>query len=150
MVTFCRRSDDIEDHTPLPRLVDSADAALDTIFLAAHAPARPEVIALLLDVDYVGHTVMVVDGTTSPDAVVDVAELIGESAAEAGRQQAVVLASVRPGLGPLPGDVDRWLELSDMAESFGCELVEWFVISDGVVWCPRGLLAEPPRWSRSC
>ena len=71
MVTFCRRSDDIDDHTPSPRLVDSADAALDTIYLAAHAPARAEIIVLLLDGDYVGHTVMVIDGTTSPDAVIE-------------------------------------------------------------------------------
>ena len=68
----------------------------------------------------------------------------------AGREHAIVMASVRPGVGPLPGDVDRWRELSDIAESYGCELLEWFVISDGVAWCPRDFLAEPPRWSGSC
>ncbi len=149
MSTFCRRGDAIDGEGSSPRLVDSADAALETIFLAAHCPQRDEVIALLLAPDYVGHTVVVVDGTMSPDAVIEVMELIGESAAEAGREHALVLASVRPGLGPLPGDVDRWQELSDMAETCGCELLEWFVVSDGVAWCPRDFLVEPPRWPGS-
>ena len=149
MSTFCRRSEDCETPAPTPRLVDSAEAALETILLAAHHPERPEVIVLLLAPDYVGHTVVVVDGTTSPDAVVEVLELIGESAAESGREHAIVLASVRPGLGPLPGDVDRWLELSEMAGTYGCELLEWFVISDGVAWCPRDFVVEPPRWPES-
>ena len=89
---------------------------------------------------------VVVDGTTSPDAVVEVMELVAEAAAEAGREHAIVIASVRPGDGPLPGDVDRWIELSDLADTFGCELLEWFVISDQVAWCPRDFLVEPPRW----
>ncbi len=43
------------------------------------------------------------------------------------------------------GDVDRWLELSDLAEQAGVELLEWFVIGDAIT-CPRDLLGEPPRW----
>jgi hypothetical protein len=146
MTTFCRRDERLDGDPARPRLVDSAEVALATIALAAHQPPRDEVIALVLGPDYVGHTIVVVDGTTSPDAVVEVLELIGESAAEDGREHALVLASVRPHVGPLPGDVDRWLELSEAAESRGCELLEWFVITGGLVWCPRDLLAEPPRW----
>lgn len=146
MFSFCRRSDDPDATPSMPRLVDSAESALQTVIEAAHHPAQPQVIAVLLDPDYIGHTVLVVDGTTSPDAVVEVMELLGEAAAESGREQTFVLASIRPADGPLPGDVDRWIELSDLAESHGCELVEWFVISDGVAWCPRDFLIEPPRW----
>ena len=149
MPTFCRRSED-PDSAPRPvPIVDSADAALATIAQAAHDPARDEVIAVLLTPDYVGHTIVVVDGTTSPDAVVEVTELLVEAAAEAGREQIIVLASIRPGGGPLPGDVDRWIELSDLAESRGCELADWFVISGCVVWCPRDFVLEPPRWPPS-
>lgn len=149
MARFCRRSDDPDSAPrPLP-IVDSAEVALATIAQAAHHPARTEVIALLLTTDYVGHTIVVVDGTTSPDAVVEVTELLVEAAAEAGREHVIVLASVRPGDGPLPGDVDRWIELSDLAESHGCELVDWFIISDRVVWCPRDFMVEPPRWPTS-
>ena len=57
-----------------------------------------------------------------------------------------VVAAVRPGYDALPGDGDRWLELCEIAETHGCELVEWFILSDDVAWCPRDLLAEPPRW----
>jgi hypothetical protein len=148
MPTFCRRSDEPEPGQPMSprRLVDSAEAALSTIFGAAHQPARSEVIVVLLTPDFVGHTVLVVDGTRSPDAVVEVIELVVETAAEAGRELALVVASMRPGESPLPGDVDRWTELSDLAETHGCELVEWFVISDRVAWCPRDFLVEPPRW----
>ena len=42
-------------------------------------------------------------------------------------------------------DVDRWLEMSDIAEQVGVELIEWFVIG-GDVTCPRDQLGEPPRW----
>lgn len=147
MTTFCRRDGtNGGDDTAPAHLVDTAETALATIFLAAHQPERNEVIALLLEADYIGHTVVVVDGTTSPDAVVEVMELIGQAAAESGRRHAIVLASVRPGLGALPGDVDRWIELTDLADTHGCELLEWFVIGDGVATCPRDFLVEPPRW----
>jgi hypothetical protein len=145
---FCREGDESDPvHSAVaPRLVDSAEAALQTIFAGAHRPAQSQVIALLLDPDYIGHTVLVVDDTTSPDAVVEVMELVAEAAAEAGREQVGVLATMRPDVGPLPGDVDRWIELSDLADTHGCELVEWFVITDRVAWCPRDFLVEPPRW----
>ena len=147
MPTFCRRSDEPDPDRPsTPRPVDSAEVALGTILAAAHQPARPEVIVLLLTPDLLDPSVVVVDGTTSPDAVVEVMELVAEAAAEAGREHAIVIASVRPDDGPLPGDVDRWTELTDLADTHGCELVEWFVISDQVAWCPRDFLVEPPRW----
>jgi hypothetical protein len=50
-----------------------------------------------------------------------------------------------PGGGVDAGDVDRWLEASDLLEGYGLELLEWFVIGDRT-WCPRDLLGEPPRW----
>jgi hypothetical protein len=145
---FCRHGDGPDpDHVPIvPRRVDSAEAALQTILAEAHQPEQSQVIALLLDPDYIGHTALVVDGTTSPDAVIEVMELLGEAVAGAGREQVIVLASIRPGDGPLPGDADRWIELSDLADTHGCDVVEWFVISDRVAWCPRDFLAEPPRW----
>ena len=148
MPMFCRRSDaSIFEQSPtVHRLVDSAEAALQTILAAVHHPAESQVVAVLLDPDYIGQTVLVVDGTTSPDDVVEVMEFVVEAAAEAGREDVIVLASIRPDTGPLPGDVDRWIELSDLADSHGCELVEWFVISDRVAWCPRDFLIEPPRW----
>ena len=67
-----------------------------------------------------------------------------------GRDGALVVASIRPGRGPMPGDVDRWLEASAIADDAGVDLLEWFVIDGGAgagtAWCPRDLLGEPPRW----
>jgi phosphoribosylpyrophosphate synthetase len=149
MSTYCRRTAELDESaasTALPTVVDSADSALAVIGTSIHQPQRAEVIVLLLDVDLRGRTVVIVDGTESPDAVIEVVELLAESAAEAERPVSFVVAAVRPGYGPLPGDADRWLELSEIAETHGCELVEWFVLSDEVAWCPRDLLAEPPRW----
>lgn len=131
--------------------VDSADAALAVIRLAVTRPMRSEVVVLVLDGDRRGRTVVIVDGTDEPDAVVEIVERLAGSLVDAQGAAAIVVASVRPGGGPLDGDSDRWLEASEAAEQAGVELLEWFVISDDLgpptAWCPRDLLAEPPRWS---
>lgn len=149
MSSFCRRSLELgadPTETELGTTVDSADAALEVITMAMHQPQRDEVITLLLDGDLRGRTIVVVDGTHSPDAPIEIVELLAEAAAEAGQPLSLVVATVRPGDGALPGDADRWLEQSEIAATCGCELVEWFVISGDLAWCPRDLLAEPPRW----
>jgi hypothetical protein len=149
MSTYCRRTIDLtldSSRTDLPTVVDSADAALSVIAASMQLPPQQQVIVLVLDPDLGGNAVVVVDGTDSPDAVIDVFELLAEGATEADHPATFVVASVRPGYDALPGDADRWLELSEIAEEHGCELLEWFVLSDDVAWCPRDLLAEPPRW----
>ena len=149
MSTYCRRTVEFSVDSPsstLPTVVDCADAALAVISTAMHRPPQPQVIALVLDNDLRGHAVVIVDGTDSPDAVIEVIELLAEGAAEATHPSTFVVAAVRPGYGALPGDADRWLELCEIADTHGCELLEWFILSDDVAWCPRDLLAEPPRW----
>jgi hypothetical protein len=133
--------------------IDSPDAALAVIDLAVRRPLTHETIALVLDADRRGRTVVVVDGTEEPDAVLDVVETVGASIASTGRSGCLVLATVRPGGGPLSDDDDRWLEASELADDLGVELLEWFVITSdqpsvaAAAWCPRDLLAEPPRWA---
>jgi hypothetical protein len=130
--------------------VDTAAAALAVIRLAMHRPARAETIAIVLGDDHRGRSIVVVDGTDDPDAVVAVVERLADTIAVSGRDGALVLASVRPGRGLVPGDVDRWLEASDIADGAGVDLLEWFVVDGGAgagtAWCPRDLLGEPPRW----
>lgn len=132
--------------------VDSAAAALAVIRLAIQRPLTSETVVLVLDGDYRGRTVVVVDGTAEPDAVLEVVERLADSVASSGQPGALVVASVRPGSGPLPDDGDRWLEASELAETVGVDLLEWFVIADDTgpltAWCPRDLLGEPPRWRR--
>ena len=130
--------------------IDSQVAAIALIKLAMHLPLTAETIALVLDADRRGRTVIVVDGTDEPDSVLEVVERLGDAIATSGRDGALVLASVRPGGRPLDDDGDRWLEASELAEELGVELVEWFVVTDDLgratAWCPRDLLGEPPRW----
>jgi hypothetical protein len=128
----------------VPRLITTAADALTVFHLARAQPPSEQVIVLVLH-ERVGHTALIVDGTDDPDAVVGVVELVTEAAPDPGPAELVV-ATIRPNDGPLPGDAERWMELTTMAEEAGCELLEWFVISGETAWCPRDLLAEPPRW----
>jgi hypothetical protein len=132
--------------------IDSAAAALAIVALAMRRPPVDETIALVLDADHRGRTVVVVDGTSDLDAVLDVVERVAGSVAAAGRTGCLVLATVRPGGGPVDGDDDRWLEASDLADDVGVDLLEWFVITGDApsitanTWCPRELVGELPRW----
>ncbi|MET0460568.1 MAG: hypothetical protein ABW122_09275 [Ilumatobacteraceae bacterium] len=134
--------------------VDTAAAALAVVQLAMHRPIRSETIALVLGDDHRGRSIVVVDGTDDPDAVVAVVERLADTIAVSGRDGALVVASIRPGRGLVPGDVDRWLEASDIADDAGVDLLEWFVVDGevgaGTAWCPRDLLGEPPRWPPRC
>lgn len=119
--------------------------ALDVVSCCVHLPPRHETIIVLLDRWRCGSTITVVAGTCRPDDVVEAVECVARAATD-GTISGMVVASVRPG-GDVPdaGDVDRWLEMSDIGDRLGLPLVEWFVIGARTV-CPRDLLGEPPRW----
>lgn len=138
-------------HCRFPRAgtdrIDGAPSALAAISLALTRPLRPETVVLVLDPERCGRSIVVVDGTERPDDVLGVVECL---AVGVGDSAGLVVASVRP-----PGqgvdvcgdrtDADRWLEMSDLAETVGVEVVEWFVIGR-TIRCPRDLLGESPRW----
>lgn len=139
------------EHTAVRRLpragidtIDHPDTALATIAMAVARPVRSETIMVLLDEARRGRAIVVVSGTHEPDQVIDVVECItqGEGCEHLG---AIIVASVRPGGGERPGDVDRWLEMSDIASVAGVDLLEWFVIGR-TISCPRDSLGEAPRW----
>jgi hypothetical protein len=100
---------------------------------------------LLDDAGY-GNTITVVSGTHDADDVLRVVECLAEAGSAAPAMSSLVLASVRPEGGIVPGDIDRWLEASSLAESYGLELTEWFVVGPATVECPRDLIGEPERW----
>jgi hypothetical protein len=136
--------------------ISCAETALLMLAMAIHQPLRAETIAILLDEQRRGIAVAVVSGTHQPDDVLEVVECFTRSGTHGGRVGSIIVASVRPDTGDLGDpdlsdaatiatDVDRWLEMSDIAEQAGVELLEWFVIS-GDVTCPRDRLGEPPRW----
>jgi hypothetical protein len=114
--------------------------------MAMHAPLRHETIALLLDDAGFGNTITVVSGTHSADDVLRVVECLCEAAIADPALASLVVASVRPSGCVVPDDIDRWLEASSLAESYGLELAEWFVVGPSTVECPRELFGEPERW----
>ena len=121
--------------------------ALRLLFLALSHPLEAETVAFLLDRQGHGGVVTVVSGTTDPDSVLAVTECLARAAAGLPQTAALVLASVRPHGCVLPGDIDRWLDASGIAQDLGVQLVEWYVISSAGVQCPRDLLGEPERWA---
>ncbi len=126
--------------------IDGPAAALAVVRLAVHLPLEPETVVLLLDHERCGAVISVVNETHRPDDVLEVVECLTGAAAGTDRVGAVVVASVRPGAAePDPRDPDRWLEMSDISDLVGIELVEWFVLGRRT-WCPRDLIGEAPRW----
>jgi hypothetical protein len=132
--------------------ITSHDDALVTVAMAVHRPLRHETIVVLLDDERRGLALVVVTDTTCPDDVLEAVECLTRPTTHAGRAGAIVVGSVRPSQ---PGrrdvdadadrDVERWLELSEIAEGHGVELLEWFVLG-AEVRCPRDDLGEAPRW----
>lgn len=125
-----------------------ADVALLALAMAIQQPLRAETVTLLLDEQRRGIAVAVVSGTHQPDDVLEVVECFTRNSVHGGRVGSIVVATVRPDGADettTESDVDRWLEMSDIAEQAGVELLEWFVIG-GDVTCPRDRLGEPPRW----
>jgi hypothetical protein len=143
--------------TARPRLPEATDPirssldALAVVALAIHRPLEPETIGFFLDETGRSNTITVVSGTTEPDSVLAVVECLALAGGRSPTLCGLVLATVRPNSGlavpaTLPGDLDRWMEASDIADSHGIELIEWFIVGPGGVDCPREMLGEPERW----
>ena len=128
--------------------IDRHERALHAVVRAAHLPPRDETIVVFLDDARCGFAIVVVTDTVEPDAVVEVVELLTSPAVHGGRVDAVVVGSIRTRHDTRAdaGDVDRWLEISDLAEGNGVDLLEWYVIGPDGASCPRDRLGEPPRW----
>lgn len=133
---------------PRPAPVRCGADALRVLFLSASFPLEAETIAFLLDAHGNGGVVTIVSGTTQPDSVLAVAECLSRAAEGVPHACSLVLATVRPTGCVLPGDIDRWLEASDLAAASGVQLLEWFIITPAGAQCPRDLLGEPERWGR--
>ena len=132
--------------------IRSSTDAIAVVSMVIHRPLEAETIAFFLDHTGRSNTITVVSGTTEPDSVLSVAECMSLAGAAIARRCA---ASCWPAFAPtphqtcrqrLPGDIDRWIEASEITESYGIELIEWFVVGPAGVDCPRELLGEPQRW----
>ena len=97
---YCRRASRHEHLLGVPTLLTSAADALEVVAAALHVPERVETIALLLDDDRRGRTVVVVDGTEPADSLIEVVECLCDAMSDEGGQ--LVVASVRPSVGVVP------------------------------------------------
>ncbi len=130
----------------VPAPVRCAADALRVLFLGTTNPLQPETLAFVLDRDGRGGVITIVSGTVDADSVLPVTECMARAAERIERATCLVVASVRPGGCVLPGDLDRWMEASTLAAAYGVTLIEWFIITESGVQCPRDLLGEPERW----
>jgi hypothetical protein len=129
-----------------PRPIRTSADATHLLSIAVTRPFEHETLAFLLDDEGVGGVIIAVEGTAPPDAVLDVLAFRCQVGKRVPALCSVVVASVRPDAGLLPGDIDRWLEASDIAAAHGLTLLEWYVVNRIGFHCPRELLGEPPRW----
>ena len=134
---------------PRPRLdpIRSVDDALLVFRAQLTRPLRAETLAMFLDDNDCGSTLVTVTDTSDPFQILEVAEAMALAGATSPDVTALVLASVRPGGGPLPGDDDLWLGASDVVGECGLTLVDWFVIGRHGTFIPREALGVPSRWS---
>ena len=130
--------------SPMP--IRNGDDAKLLLSLACPEPLESEVALFFVDEAGRGESVIIVSGTERPESVLEGVEVMSAGAAGRAEVSAVVVASVRPRGGLLPGDVDRWLEASSICEQYGFVLLEWYVIGPRGTECPRELLGEPERW----
>jgi hypothetical protein len=133
---------------PPARLTDAV-AALQLVDLTISRPLRPETVVFLADDTHLGHTCFIVSGTSAIDDVLDIAALVVEVAERSPTVHAVVLATVRPAA-PIAvsdrSDLDRGLELLELFEEAGLELLDWFVIDHDGESSLRERNGLPPLW----
>jgi len=126
--------------------IDDAATALALINEFASRPQAHETLAVLLDREHRGTTILNVDGTVDNDSVLWVADHVTDVAHRVDGVDAVIIASYRPGGSDELDDIDRWLTIDEQLGLVGIELVEWFVIGNAVS-CPRSLLGDTSRWA---
>jgi DNA repair protein RadC len=132
------------------------EEALRIILAAASDPPRAETIAVLLDSAHRGLSPCVLcDGASSADQVIDLAGLVAALAEQEPALAALVLATARPGRGIelLPDDEAAFFRLRHDLAEVGVELLDWFLLDDGLAASVAELtdgcwrwMQEGPRW----
>ena len=113
---------------PHPAPVRNAHEAEHVLRLALPRPLEHETLAFLLDPSGQGGVMNCVEGTEPLESVLLVTDLMSSVAARLAEPRGLVVATVRPKVGVVPGDIDRWLAASDIAADHGVRLLEWYVV----------------------
>jgi hypothetical protein len=131
---------------PLPGPLVRPEDAIDVLLLAASHPPRTEAIALVLDRAHCGLTCMIVDGA-HPAELPTLAEVLLQAAAERRHVGAFVLATTAAEA-CWPGATDEllWRQLRERFETQGYELLDWFVLVDGLAVSMAEITDSRPLW----
>jgi DNA repair protein RadC len=127
--------------------ITSPELAMSVFRFAMCRPLHDETLIMFLDDQSRGHELVSVSDTVDPWQVVDIADTMAFCAAGNADISALVVASVRPGGGPLPDDEHRWYEIAEVIEEQGLTLIDWLIIGRGGVHSPRDYLGIPSRWA---
>lgn len=125
----------------------TAHDAMAVFRLAMSRPLRHETLVMFLDANDCGSSLVTVTGTDEAFHIVEIAETMALSACDAPDISGLVLATVRPGGCPLPGDDELWLEAADLVADCGLILVDWLIIGRYGTHSPREQLGMPSRWT---
>jgi hypothetical protein len=126
----------------------SPDDALRVVLAAIAQPPEAETIVLLLDPTCRGSVCLVCRGATTADQVASLVPLLVQAAANEPSVGAVVLATVRPGLGVVVGGEDQvgfGVMRQDLADA-GIDLLDWFVLDGEVIVSVAELSGACWRW----
>jgi hypothetical protein len=134
----------------LPPPIRSRERAVAALRLATD-DGRDDVVALAcLDRARRPLTMFVVEGcaATVDDVLVALGVLLDAIEGAATPLDAVILAASRPGgpAGATPDDVRGWTVFRNRCIEAGVELLEFFVLADGVVDAVGERLGEAARW----
>jgi hypothetical protein len=128
----------------------SPDDALRVVLAAMATPPEAETIVLLLDPARRGNVCLVCRGATSADQVASLVPILVPAAANEPSVGAVVLATVRPGLGVVVGGDDQ-VAFGAMRQELGgagIDLLDWFVLDGELIASVAELTGACWRWAQ--
>ncbi len=133
-------------HASLP--VRSPEDALEVVACVFSQPAATETVCLLLDHAHCGGLVLSVAGAGEAEQVDHVGALVAELATSDPHLGAVVLATARPGRTTRPTHDDEltFLGLRGRFEEAGVDLLDWFLVANGLATSLAELTDARPLW----
>jgi hypothetical protein len=110
------------------------DDALDVVAVALSHPPSLETVCLLLDHAHRGDVIVSIAGAGEADHMAGIGALLSDLAMRDPQLGAVVLATARPRGGAVPTHDDElsFLGLRGELEGAGVDLLDWFLVADGM------------------
>ncbi|MGD9792722.1 MAG: hypothetical protein AB7V43_04510 [Acidimicrobiia bacterium] len=123
----------IGEHIPGPNTLRGPEDALSIFQAARSRPALEETFVLLLDDAHTGADIVCINDASSADCVQRIVTLLC-GLAEQSWLAGLVVATARPFATTVVDDDDlhTWFTLRVLADDAGVDLIDWFVLIDGI------------------